>query len=335
MARPLRVEYSGAVYHVMSRGNAGQDIFLSSSDRLLFLDTLSDVAAQTGWRVHAYALMKNHYHFLLETPEPNLVAGMKWFQGTYVQRFNRRHQRAGHLYQGRYKAFPVDSGDASYFQKVGTYIHLNPIRAGVVPDESTLAQNALLSSYPHYIDGSSQPDWLDVRRLLSCFQISSDDPAGRHVYRSCLMERVIDVQSDKEDAGADQIRNAGWCYGSDEFRQELISLLDAGGSIPDGVLHGTQRLDHDAARAEQLLRAALLVLDLSEEELLAQRAVCAEKQAVAWLLKKNTTMTVSWVAERLSFGHRMNVSRAIKRFREVDDDPVVIVLKQKMLQCLG
>ena len=107
MPRKPRVEYSGAVYHVMCRGNGGQAIFADDLDRGMFLDVLDEVCERCGWRIHAYVLMGNHYHVLLETPEPNLVAGMKWLQGTYTQRYNARHRRWGHLFQGRYKALPV------------------------------------------------------------------------------------------------------------------------------------------------------------------------------------------------------------------------------------
>ena len=101
MARKPRIEYEGAIYHVMSRGNRGDAIFLDDKDRETFVDTLEEACAKTGWQVHAFCLMGNHYHLLLETPEANLVAGMKWMQGTYTQRFNSRHKLWGHLLQGR------------------------------------------------------------------------------------------------------------------------------------------------------------------------------------------------------------------------------------------
>ena len=109
MARPLRIEYAGAVYHVMARGNQGQVIFRDDGDRRRFLETLGEACEKTGWRIHAYVLMGNHYHLLVETPEGNLVTGMKWLQGTYTQRFNGRHEVFGHLFQGRYKAILVEA----------------------------------------------------------------------------------------------------------------------------------------------------------------------------------------------------------------------------------
>src|SRR5882724_5993411 len=121
MARPIRIQYPGAVYHVMARGNHGQVVFGDDTDRKLLLGTLGEACEKTGWRIHAYVLMGNHYHLLVETPEPNLVAGMKWLQGTYTQRYNGRHRFFGHLFQGRYKAVVVDGRqDENYFQVVST-----------------------------------------------------------------------------------------------------------------------------------------------------------------------------------------------------------------------
>jgi REP element-mobilizing transposase RayT len=107
MARKARVEFDGALYHVLDRGDRREAIFRDEGDRERFLATLGEVCARTGWRVHAFVLMTNHYHLLLETPQPNLVAGMRWFQTTTTARFNRRHRLSGHLYQGRYKAVVV------------------------------------------------------------------------------------------------------------------------------------------------------------------------------------------------------------------------------------
>ena len=101
MARSVRVQYAGAVYHVMCRGDRREEIFRDDADRRMFLETLGEACGRSGFRVHAYELMPNHYHLLVETPEPNLVDGMRWFQGTYTQRFNSRHRVSGHLFQGR------------------------------------------------------------------------------------------------------------------------------------------------------------------------------------------------------------------------------------------
>lgn len=138
MARKARVEFAGALYHVLDRGDRREAIFEDDADRVTFLRTLAQVCRRTGWQVHAYVLVSNHYHLLLETPEANLVAGMKWFQSTYTMRFNRRHRVGGHLFQGRYQAIVVDPEERNYFVTLSDYIHLNPVRAGLVEKKRKL-----------------------------------------------------------------------------------------------------------------------------------------------------------------------------------------------------
>jgi len=129
MARPLRIEFPGAVYHVTSRGNARADIFDDDSDRGRFLDVLTSVVRKHRWLCHAYCLMGNHYHLLIETPEGNLSRGMRQLNGIYTQKFNRSHNRVGHLFQGRYKAILVEK--ESYLLELCRYIVLNPVKAGM------------------------------------------------------------------------------------------------------------------------------------------------------------------------------------------------------------
>ena len=138
MARKLRVEYPGALYHVMSRGDHGDPIFQDDRDRERFVETLGEAALKTGWQVHAYCLMSNHFHLVVETPQGNLVAGMKWLLGTYTGRFNRRHKLFGHLFSGRYKSLVVDGSGTGYLKTVCDYVHLNPVRAKLMGPEQKL-----------------------------------------------------------------------------------------------------------------------------------------------------------------------------------------------------
>ena len=126
MARPLRLEFPGAIYHLTSRGNARQKVFFTDTDRQLFLDTLTGVVSRYGWICHAYCLMANHYHLLVETPKANLSLGMRQLNGIYTQAFNRRHRRVGHVFQGRFKAILVEK--ESYLLELCRYIVLNPVR---------------------------------------------------------------------------------------------------------------------------------------------------------------------------------------------------------------
>ena len=132
MSRKLRLEYAGAIYHVMNRGDRREKIFRGKPDREIFLRTLAEACEKTGWQVHAWCLMSNHFHLVIETPEENLVAGMKWLLGVYTKRFNIRHQECGHLFAGRYKALMVEGSGSGYLRTVCDYVHLNPVRAKLV-----------------------------------------------------------------------------------------------------------------------------------------------------------------------------------------------------------
>lgn len=163
MARPLRLEFPGALYHLTARGNARQKIFLDEEDRHRFLDLLGKEVTQQGWFCYAYCLMDNHYHLLVETPEPNLVAGMRRLNGVYTQAFNRRHRRVGHLFQGRYKAILVDRD--AYFLELCRYIVLNPLRAKAVKRQEQWPW----SSYAATAGRIASPSWLTIKPVLALF----------------------------------------------------------------------------------------------------------------------------------------------------------------------
>jgi REP element-mobilizing transposase RayT len=141
MPRSIRLEHPGAFYHVMARGNRRESIYLDEDDRRFFLKTLGEACGMTGWRVHAWVLMSNHYHLLIETPEANLVGGMQWLQNTYTRRFNLRHRLWGRLFGDRYKAVLVE-GAGYYYETLLDYLHLNPMRAGNRGQATTLDRQA-------------------------------------------------------------------------------------------------------------------------------------------------------------------------------------------------
>ena len=132
MPRQVRLEYEGATYHVMCRGDRREPIFEDDDDRRIFLATWAEAAGRTGWRTQGCVLPSNHYHLVVETPEANLVAGMTWFQTTYTARYHARHRASGHLFGGRYKAIVVDGEDPRYLATLLDYVHLNPVRAGLI-----------------------------------------------------------------------------------------------------------------------------------------------------------------------------------------------------------
>ncbi len=180
MARPLRLEYSGAVYHVTSRGNARQDIVLNDRDRPLFLDRLAHVIDRFGWRCHAYCLMDNHYHLVIETPQPNLSRGMRQLNGTYTQAVNRRHERVGHLFQGRFTAILVEK--EAHLLELCRYVVLNPVRAKLVTHPRLWAW----SSYRETAGERPGPTWLTTDWILGQFGNKQRDAQVR--YRQFVAE---------------------------------------------------------------------------------------------------------------------------------------------------
>jgi putative transposase len=163
MARPIRVEYAGALYHVIARGNAKQNIFLDDKDRYKFLDWLEDVVDIHNIVCHGYCLMDNHFHLLIETPDANLSTAMRDLNGNYSQGFNYRHDRSGHLFQGRYKANVIEK--ETYLLEVMRYVVLNPVRAGLVDHP----RKWRWSSFNPTSGTANVPDWLDVDWVLGNF----------------------------------------------------------------------------------------------------------------------------------------------------------------------
>lgn len=182
MARPLRIEYPGGLYHVTSRGNARQPIFKDDEDRGRFLGILALVNRRYHWICHAYCLMNNHYHLVIETPEGNLARGMRQLNGVYTQSYNRRHRRVGHLLQGRYKAIVVDKDE--YLLEVCRYVVLNPVRAKAVEK----VQQWKWSSYRATAGLEKTKECLTVDWLLSQLSRKRDEACGK--YRELVRDGI-------------------------------------------------------------------------------------------------------------------------------------------------
>lgn len=182
MARPLRIEFSGALYHVTSRGDRRENIFEDAEDRLTFLRVLAEVVDRFNWLCHAYCLMSNHYHLIVETPDGNLSKGMRQLNGVYTQASNRRHGRSGHLFQGRFKGILVD-GD-SYLLELTRYVVLNPVRAHMVEQP----EQWQWSSYRAMIGQVATPAWLFTDSLLS--QFGTRRKQARQRYRDFVLDGI-------------------------------------------------------------------------------------------------------------------------------------------------
>jgi putative transposase len=315
MPRKPRVEYAGAVYHVMCRGNRQELVFRDGHDNETFLDTLGEAATRCGWRVHAFCLMGNHYHLLLETPEPNLVAGMQWLQGTYTKRFNVRHKEWGHLFQGRYKALPVDGRD-DYFSTVAAYIHLNPARIKGFDFKESKLEEHVWSSYSGYLWLRKRPEWLCVERVLGCAGLA-DTPHGRKSYRAMMEKRLLEMRHSCEPWKVDEAWNKirrGWCFGDDTFRKSMLERLDGSlGSVRRDSVSGAEVALHDEAEAERLVCLGMSALNLEEDDLSRMIKGAPSKYAIAWLVRKHTSVRTRWIKDRLLMGSATNFSDYLRR----------------------
>ncbi len=308
MARKLRIEYSGALYHVMNRGDRREPVFKDDKDREVFLGTLGQACAKTGWQVHAYCLMPNHFHLVVETPQANLVAGMKWFLGTYTGRFNRRHKLFGHLFSGRYKSLIVDGSGTGYLKTVCDYVHLNPVRAKMIGPEQKLAQYRW-SSYGSYLRAPRRrPQWLRVDRLLGEHGVPQDSPAGRRYFGAAMQAR-----RQGELAQEFKAVRRGWCLGDKAFRKELLSQVRG----RRGANHyGEEHFESEEAKALGIVAAELKRRRWKEEELPARAKGDKHKVAIAARLRRETTMTLKWIAQRLAMGSWNNVSNLLAAGRK-------------------
>jgi len=211
MARPLRIEYPGALYHVTSRGDRQEAIFEGDQDRTAFLNVLGEVISRFRWRCHAYCLMGNHYHLMIETPEGNLTKGMRQLNGVFTQWSNRRHKRSGHVFQGRYKAILVDRD--SYFLELARYIVLNPVRAAMVKHPKQWKW----SSYGATSGTAETLAWVTTDDLLA--QFSKRRAAARRKYQDFVAEGM-----GKESIWKDL---QGQIYlGDDDFVEQMRSKLE-------------------------------------------------------------------------------------------------------------
>lgn len=287
----------------MNRGDRRKLIYLDDNDRLCFLETLGQACEKTGWQVHAFCLMRNHFHLLVETPEPNLSAGMKWLLQTYSSRFNRRHEFFGHVFGGRYKAPLIDGRGAGYLRTASDYVHLNPIRARLIKDKQPLSSYRW-SSYPLYLK-RSRPSWLRVDRVLGECGISGDTAAGRRQF-----ERVMEARRFEADGRRYKDLRRGWMFGSEAFRKEL---LEQAGKRLGPNHYGKERREIAEAGARQIIARTLRKERLSSEGLRLLSANHRIKVALALRLRRETTMDLKWIARELGIGSWKYLSNLLNR----------------------
>ena len=322
MPRRARIEYAGAIYHIMSRGDRQEAIYRDQTDCETFLETLGQACERTGWLVHCLVLMGNHWHGLIETPEPNLSIGMKWLHSTYTQRFNRRHKECGHLFQGRYRSLLIDPDAEEYFFTVSSYIHLNPARAKQITLKDGDLLNYPWSSYPSYIRTRKRPEWLCVDRVLGCWRLD-DNRSGRMQYRRGMQAYVDELRGINQPWAYDpdwaKIRR-GWFLGSKHFGEVLLDKLDSiRTATKQTSLSGVEIRLHNERRATQLKTEALKALGIEECDLEEMAKGAAEKKVLAWFIKSQTVVSNEWLSAQLLCGHPANVPGYVKAVRAQKD----------------
>ncbi|MCB1232373.1 MAG: transposase [Verrucomicrobiae bacterium] len=334
MPRALRIQYPGATYHVMARGNRREAIFRDDRDFQAFLDRLDTACRRTGWEIRAFVLMGNHYHLVVHTPEANLVEGMRWLQNAYTRYFNTRHRDWGRVFGDRYKSVLVEeavsfggrgTARGDYLTTLIDYVHLNPARAGLIQ----LVEKQSMLDYPwsslalaYAVAPGKRAAWMDVATGLGLAQCP-DTVAGRRQCVRRLDERAMREQAVAAGAGEAEIEGQtlnstlrrGWYWGSEAFREWLLSKAGDGAvSNPDYRISSLGR-DHAEAAAEELVVLGCRELGLDPESDL-RRVIYGDhrRMAIAWAIAKRTSVPQNWIVERLGMKSRQNVSQQVRRF---------------------
>ncbi|MBI3343500.1 MAG: transposase [Gammaproteobacteria bacterium] len=308
MTRPLRLEFHGAVYHLTARGDQREDIFFDDADRLIFLDLLAKEVHQQHWRLYAYCLMSNHYHLLIETPEGNLVNGMRRLNGVYTQAFNRRHGRVGHVLQGRYKSILVDKD--AYLLELARYIVLNPVRAGM----AQRVEDWPWSSYAITASKRESPGWLDAEWIVK--QFGTDPSAARQAYRRFVRDGV--------DGASPWGALRGQVYlGEDKFlaRMERLAVEQDKQGIPASHRQPTR------PDAEAVLTAVAKGFGVTPEQA-QNRSHQPAFQAWVYFLRRAANLSLREAADKagISPGRISQIQRTIEA---AEPEPVLAGLKRR------
>ena len=296
MARPLRIEFEGAFYHVTARGNERGKIYYANADYEKFKDYLKDGQEKYGYRLHCYVLMTNHYHLLIETPDGNISKVMHYINGSYTTHINRKWKRSGHLFQGRYKAILIDRD--SYLLELSRYVHLNPVRAKIV----SRLEDYPYSSYVSYIS-RKKDDCVYHELILG--MISKDMKGSRKKYREFV---EIGLENKTEDPLMNVYGAA--ILGSKTFIRESL------GRLKDGILHkgeiAHRRQLKAAHGSEDIITAICSHLKVSREDLLRNKG--ENRKIAIYLMKKLTGMSNEQIGHLFGGLSYSAVAKVYQRF---------------------
>ena len=303
MPRKQRIEFPGAVYHVISRGNYRKDLFFDFKSTQAFEKTIFEAVERCEWNLYAYVIMSNHYHLAMETPHPNLVEGMQWLQSTFATRFNRFHGERGHVFQGRYKALVVEP-DRSLLGLLD-YIHLNPARAGLCQKEHL--KQYTFSSYPKFWRRKVRKP-LNRKVLLSLLGVE-DSIGGMQSY-----QKHLELSEESDPRNRDKLYRSycrGWFIGSKKAKQELSEDLNRQHS---GVeWEGQDLAELNERKWDSFVREELKKLGKTEKDIEADPKGSPWKMEVARLTRKHTTCKNPWLAKRLNMGHPSRITMAMRQ----------------------
>lgn len=293
MARRLRLQYEGARYHIINRGNYRSAVFGTAGAAKAFEAVLGEACQRYGWLLHAYAIMRNHFHLALETPRPNLVDGIHWLQSTYATRFNRLRSEQGHLFQGRYQSLLVQ--DAAVLVRLINYIHLNPVRAGIVPLEQVAAFR--WGSLTRFIKGPRLPG-LTATDLLGQLGLS-DTAEGWARYVAYLIELAKDP-AEQQRLGFDKI-SRGWAIGTQAWRK-AVALEQTHLAVTAGIASDELR-DIKEAAWRQALDTALQEWTKTLTDVERDPKKARWKIEIATRLRRQAGAPYRWIASALNTGN--------------------------------
>jgi REP element-mobilizing transposase RayT len=305
MARPLRIAYAGATYHVTTRGNDRMPIFRSDADRERFLFLLSELVKRFGWSISASVLMTNHFHLVVTTPQPNISKGMHWLNTTYVEYFNRTHGRRGHLVEGRFDARLIDTG--TYMAEVLRYVVLNPVRANMV----ARPEDYQWSSYRATAGLDTAPDWLDVNHALSFFGGEENRPLAQANYQDSVLSKIA-----CEDRLWDKLINQIF-LGSEEWALEMRKKVE---SKPRSSDHPAKQRAVGRPKMLHIINAISHVASTPPDDI-RHRHGGPLRMLAAWVGWHEGLITLRSIAASLrlrSEGHISNLIRCCEQAFSVD-----------------
>jgi len=295
MGRPLRIEYPGAVYHIISRGNERRKIFLNDEDRLKFLDMLADYHDRLGILIHCFVLMDNHYHIVMETPKGNLLKVMHGLNSGYTGYFNRKYNRTGHLFQGRYTAVIVDK--ENYLLELSRYVLLNPVRAGITEKPEEYAW----SSYAGYIKANRSKPWIEYSSILG---MSGEEKVSRRKYK-----KYVDKDKESKEAKLSDKLHGRIILGTDEFIGKVKKLIGKG--LNDGV-HYRKRLSAET-EPETIIKICCETFKISRDELFKKGP---QRNAAIYLMKRYSGLGNREIGKLFGGMHFTAISKTCSRFEE-------------------